>query len=307
MKISVAVCTWNRAHLLDMTLTAMRRLRIPTGTGWEILVINNNCTDNTEEVVRSHAGALPVRAVFEPSPGLSHARNRAVTSASGDYLLWTDDDVLVDTDWVAAYVAAIERSPDTAIFGGPIAPLFEGTPPRWLKSSWRKVANAYAVCDLGPRPVPLTSDSLPYGANYAVRLSAQKRYPYDPALGRKGGNMMGYEEVMVMRAMFRDGLTGIWVPGAKVSHFIPRARQEVSYLKRYFHGEGLYLAGSGAKSDFPTLFGYPRWLVRRTIQDRLVYQVNRLFRTSDVWIDDLKEASKSWGMLQGCGRRGRAA
>jgi hypothetical protein len=135
----------------------------------------------------------------------------------------------------------------------------------------------------------------------------QKRYPYDPDLGRKGGNMMGYEEVVVMRAMFRDGLRGVWVPGARVSHFIPRERQDVTYLKRYFHGQGLYMASSGGTSDFPTLFGYPRWLVRRAIQDRLVYQVNRLFRRSDVWIDDLKEASKSWGMLQGCSRRRRAA
>src|SRR5580692_9336325 len=75
MLLSVAICTWNRAKLLDQTLTKMGELRIPDGVTWELLVVNNNCTDDTSRVVASAANALPVKEVFEKKLGQSHARN----------------------------------------------------------------------------------------------------------------------------------------------------------------------------------------------------------------------------------------
>ena len=63
--ITVAICTWNRAQLLDQTLTEMRKLRIPPGIEWELLVVNNNCTDDTDGVLDRHEGRLPIRRLFE--------------------------------------------------------------------------------------------------------------------------------------------------------------------------------------------------------------------------------------------------
>ena len=59
--VSVAICTWNRAKLLDQTLTQMRQLRIPAGLTWELLVVNNNSTDDTDAVASRHASSLPLR------------------------------------------------------------------------------------------------------------------------------------------------------------------------------------------------------------------------------------------------------
>ena len=50
MDATIAICTWNRSDLLDKTLARMRELEIPPGTTWEIVVVNNRCTDNTDEV-----------------------------------------------------------------------------------------------------------------------------------------------------------------------------------------------------------------------------------------------------------------
>jgi len=80
--ITVAICTWNRARLLDQTLNHMRNLQIPPDVDWELLVVNNNCTDQTDTVIERYEGDLPIRRLFEARPGLSHARNRALAGGT---------------------------------------------------------------------------------------------------------------------------------------------------------------------------------------------------------------------------------
>ncbi len=96
MRVETAICTWNRASLLDRTLAEFRLLEIPHGVEWEVMVVNNQCSDSTDAVIARHAAHLPIRRLVEPRPGLSHSRNCAVAAARGDLLVWTDDDVLVD-------------------------------------------------------------------------------------------------------------------------------------------------------------------------------------------------------------------
>ena len=299
MKITVAICTWNRQALLDQTLAQMHKLRIPEGVNWELLVVNNNCTDSTDEVIAKHSRFLPIRRILESLAGLSNARNAAVREATGDYLLWTDDDVLVDESWIEAYVSAFERWPEAAIFGGPIAPWFEGEPPQWLLSVWPKVADAYAVRDLGPSPIAVGAKTLPFGANYALSLPRQRHYIYDPRLGRKEKGMLGSEETDLIQAMLKNGLHGLWVPDARVSHFIPRSRQNCRYLRRYFQGRGLYLTRVAEASRVATLFGYPRWLIKRALQAELAYRAHRLTSPPAIWIEALMRASICWGQLEG--------
>ena len=299
MKLSVAVCTWNRQDLLGQTLAKMQELIIPGGVEWELLVVNNNCSDGTDEVIERYARTLPIRRVFEPVPGLSNARNAAVRAAAGDYILWTDDDVLVDGHWIEAYAQVFALRPEVAVFGGPIVPWFEGTPPSWLLQVWPTVSAAYAVRDLGPRQIPFCARNLPFGANYAMSLPQQRRYLYDPQLGRIGKGMLGGEETSLIQAMLDDGLPGLWVPESRVSHFVPHARQNIRYLRRFFHGQGLYLARVAEGSKAATVLGYPRWLVRRALEAELGYWTRRLTAPPGRWIEDLIEASKYWGQLQG--------
>ena len=102
MKVTVGICTWNRAKLLDLSLGRMISMRVPDGVTWELLVVNNNSTDDTEKVLASYEDRLPLRTFFEAAPGKSNALNRAVGEAQGDLIIWTDDDVLVDSGWLAA-------------------------------------------------------------------------------------------------------------------------------------------------------------------------------------------------------------
>ena len=130
MKITVEICTWNRAALLDRTLDCMRQLHVPDGAEWELLIVNNNCSDDTDSVLSRYGEFLPIRRVFEPRQGTCHARNTAVREARGELLVQTDDDVLVDRAWLQEYCAAATRFPEAAFFGGTIEPWFESSPPR---------------------------------------------------------------------------------------------------------------------------------------------------------------------------------
>ena len=120
LKLTAAICTWNRCESLRQTLEGFTHLNVPADTEWELLVVNNNCTDRTDDVLRSFEHRLPIRRAFEPTPGQSNARNRIVAEATGDYILWTDDDVTVSPDWLVAYAEAFRARPEGGLFGGPI-------------------------------------------------------------------------------------------------------------------------------------------------------------------------------------------
>jgi len=112
----------------------MQKLKTPKSIELELLVIKNNRKDETDKVIAYHANHLPIRCVFESKPWLSNAGNAALKEATGDYILRTDDDVLVDENWIETYSRAFEGSPEAAIFGVPISPWFEGTPAKWLET-----------------------------------------------------------------------------------------------------------------------------------------------------------------------------
>lgn len=299
MNITVAICTWNRCALLEQTLERVAALAIPHGVEWELLVINNNSTDATPETLASFASRLPLRAIFEAEPGLSHARNRAVREAAGDYILWTDDDVLVDEGWLAAYSEAFKEWPDASVFGGNIEPWFEDAPPAWLPRVWTRVASAYASRDLGEQAVALSTTVMPFGANFAVRTPEQRRYIYDPRLGVRPGNIMGGEETTVIRRMLADGCTGRWVPRARVRHYIPQQRQTIAYLRDYFKGYGDYCAQQDAENADAKLFGSPRWLWREALAAEMLYRLRRTLSPPEVWIEDLIKSSQAWGQMHG--------
>jgi glycosyltransferase involved in cell wall biosynthesis len=263
MYVTVAICTWNRAKLLDQTLTRMRELRVPGGVGWELLVVNNKCTDDTDTVIERHTGALPIRRVFEPVPGHSNARNRALLEAAGDLILWTDDDVLVDPSWLALYVDAARCHPAASFFGGTVDPWFEVEPPRWIVRHLRSISATYAIIQFGPDTRPFGMGEGPFGANMAFRTQVLRRYPFDPFLGRVGAHLMSGDESDVIERMIRDGHSGVWVGSARVRHFIPATRLTTRYVWE-FHRTSGQRAFRQLKplTGYRMLFGAPRWAHR---------------------------------------------
>jgi len=298
MLITVAICTRNRVRALDRTLTSLTALAIPDSLQWELLVVDNGSDDDTASSLREFAGRLPLRMLVESRIGLSHARNKAIAEARGSYIVWIDDDVIVDAAWLRAYAEAFRAWPDAAFFGGPIIPELEGTPPYWLQLALPHVDNAYAARDLGSAPVALTRETLPFGANFAVRAQEQRRHPFDPALGRRGSALFAGEEWAVLEALLAEGASGRWVPDARLRHVIAPERQSVRYLRRYYLGNGMSLARTRNAEGEPLWLGRPRWVWREALSQELAYRARRLYASADVWSVHLRRASIAWGMLR---------
>ena len=302
MHLTVAICTWNRCSLLRRALEQMTRLFIPPGVDWELLVVNNNCTDATDEVIASFSTRLPVRRLFEPQPGLSNARNTAVYGARGKYILWTDDDVLVDPNWLAAYARAFETWPDAVFFGGPVRPWFAVPPPAWLEQIWSRVASAYAMRDLGDRALRFDGgDHIPYGANFATRDKEQRCYLYDPQLGRKPGTNIVGEETTLLNTLLAQGYDGWWVPDAVVHHYIPPERMTVRHLRKYFFGSWETAAIIHGPWNGRTLFGKPCWVWRQVITLYYGWMIARLrhleLAAAHEKINDIIQMSDSYATI----------
>ncbi len=203
-------------------------------------MIDNNSTDDTADVVDRHAAALPVRRVFEPVQGHAAARNRAMVEAEGaDLLLWTDDDVLVPSDWLVALAAAADRWPDAAYLGGRIEPHYLSEPPSWVRAHERFLSRLVLRHDLGPDEVPFAPGERPIGANMAFRPS---RIPagmtFDQRLGRKADSRVVGEEQDFFDRLDAAEALGVWVPSARMDHVIEEERVSVAFLADFYEGLG---------------------------------------------------------------------
>jgi hypothetical protein len=296
--VTVAICTWNRAALLDRTLTRLRDLRVPAGLTWEVVVVDNNSTDDTQAVLLKHAaGPLPLTALKETKQGHSNARNCAVAAARGKLVLWTDDDVLVGPDWLARIVAAADKYPNAEFFGGPVRPWFETPPPAWLGDNLDLFGVCFALIDHGPETRRLAFGEYAYGANVAFRKSVMDRYPFDPALGRVGTQLSSGDDTRVQDQVVAAGGHGVWVGDAAVDHFLPAARMTVVYVRGILFWAGYNGFEPFAADPSPRLLGAPRWLW----QKRLAAGVRRRLNAgskSRAWAEAVRDGAKFAGLIR---------
>jgi glycosyltransferase involved in cell wall biosynthesis len=298
MLVTVALCTWNRSALLRKTLEQLAHLDPPDGFDWELIAVDNNSSDDTQCVLSDFVGRLPLRALKEAKPGKSNAANLVVHEARGEYILWTDDDVLVSSDWVQEYVTAFRRYPKAEVFGGRIDPWFEGTPPRWLSEGFPAVAGVYAAMNQSYPGGPAPENFYPLGANMAIKRSAHLRHSFDPRIGPQPGSSIRGEEWMLVRNLRRDGAQVVWVPGARVHHFIPRARQTEAYLRDWFYGNGELLAKIDPDQGVGMLLGRPLWLWRQWLEHWFRAELCRLIASPEGRLRNLGVSATAWGRLR---------
>jgi glycosyltransferase involved in cell wall biosynthesis len=297
MDITVAVCTWNRAQIFDATLSHLCNLRVSPETNWEVLVINNRSTDNTQEVISRYESRLPLRVVVERQQGISHARNRVLTEATGDLLLCIDDDVLVDPDWLQTYQRAAAAWPEATFFGGTIEPLFEAPPPNWVIRNPDLVESPFALRQLGAETRALEPAELPYGANMAFRRRNIGDVSFAAALGRVGQSMVRGEESDFIRRLMDRGATGVWVGGARVRHFVPCERLTTRYIWNFFASMGAADVRRRGGPAGKRWFNLPRWVIRQHIENRFK---SWLFapRKGARWADAFRESASTYGTLR---------
>ncbi|WP_052247687.1 glycosyltransferase family 2 protein [Brevundimonas nasdae] len=299
MLISVVVCTRNRARQIGEFLESAAALTPPSGAAWELVLIDNGSTDGTAEAAGRFADRLPLRLFREERAGLSNARNAGVAQARGDYICWTDDDVLLDPQWLAEYAKAFVAQPDVALFGGPVRPRLIGDTPEWFHEGRPLLGGLLAERpDRPDGPIDLDHlERLPFGANFAVRSDAQRLETYDRELGVSPDFRRLGEETKVMIALLRRGYTAGWAPGAVVNHLIPEGRQTLAYVAQYFQSAAAtsaFLTARG-EADFINAGPAGRLSKRRFVRHAILYRAWRLLGRSRRWLYHFIELNRLKG------------
>ncbi len=227
--VTVAIVTFNRSRFLRETLATVTRQAFPADR-WELLVIDNNSTDDTAEVIASFSGAAPTpRRVLETRQGLDHGRNRAVAESKGDILVLADDDILAEAGWLGALVAPLagDGARRIGVAGGEVVPVFPDGIPAWLEGSHGPLAFRSKAGALGAGQAPM-------GANFAFPKWVFERFGlFDTHLDRKGASLFGGGDSEMIRRIRSAGLEVWFVPEARVLHQIPSGRLTFRYAARH--------------------------------------------------------------------------
>lgn len=236
--ITVAICTLNRADYLADTLAGLAPQAADTSLS-EIVVIDNNSTDNTSVVCGNFAEKHPLlrfRYVKEEEQGLSFARNRAVLEAAADSILFIDDDVIPAENFIESAAGYIKRYPDVMCAGGQIHVIFDNGKPEWIP---KELMPMFGLHDLGSEVMRYPNRNFPRGGNMMIRKEVFELCGmFDTELGRKGGNLLGSEEKAFFAKVRHEGYPLYYWPEMELHHRIGAQRLEYSYLKKQSAGIG---------------------------------------------------------------------
>lgn len=298
MQATIAICTWNRASLLREALIYLCRMRVPPNTRWEVLVVDNNSYDDTPRCLASFEHLLPLRVVDEPRPGVAHARNRAICEARGTHVLFTDDDVLVEEDWLASYLDASRRHPEAAAIGGRIEPLFPHPPDPLLAHAFPMLASGFCGLDHGLAEGPLPPHLPLFTANLGFRLDALHGLRFDTALGPSPSARLVGEDTAMVDALRSRGETVVWCPTMRVRHLVDPARLDLPYLVSHHVGYSESMVRlRGAPPSSSRLWLYPRSVVNLGL-----YALLRFTPLRKIALQRLRAACHWWGTARGCHR-----
>ena len=269
-RLTVLICTHNRAALLTKTLHSLNAARRPSGWSIDILVAANACIDATHAllddyraVVDEH-GWLPLTWFAEATPGKSHALNEAMPRLQSDMVAFVDDDHRVDTAYLVAVCHAADAHPEAALFCGRILPDWDGSEPAWVHDNgpYRIYPLPVPRFDQGDVSRELTPDqAVPGGGNLFLRTPWLARVGlFDTAMGPSGHDLGGAEDLdWVLRAL-RLGARLRYVPEAVQHHFVDTTRLTLPYLLKKAYKR---TASTVRLEPTTSSRGVPRYLYRK--------------------------------------------
>lgn len=270
--VSVIISTYNRCHLLPSALESV--LAQEGGVRYEVIVVDNNSTDETRKVVESfiERGTANLRYIFEGKQGLSHGWNAGIAEARAPLVAFTDDDLCVERTWVAEIKRAFDEHPEVDFVGGRVLPRFQSEPPAWLTSDhWSPLA----ILDHGPEPF-YVNVSKPYPLlNKSFRREVFERVGlFKPDMGRIKDGVGSTEDHDLQLRIWRAGGQGLYVPNIVMISDIDPHRLTKAYHRRWHRGHGRHCAMMGIREITDangridenlkalTLFGVPGFLYR---------------------------------------------
>jgi glycosyltransferase involved in cell wall biosynthesis len=236
--VSLVVPTYKRSRVVMRCLESIQQ---QTLADFELLLVDNSPDGELGPQVEAFNRTAKKKARYVPEPrlGLHNARHAGARAATGDVLVFTDDDAGFDPDWLAAYARCFEAHREMAAAGGPIRPAWESPPPDWLTAFMRADPTMFPVLSLLElsRDFQLRQDGIFFGVNMAIRRDALfDAGGFNPEIF--GDRWLGDGETGLNRKLWARGQMIGYVPDALVYHYVPPERMTVAYLRRRQASDG---------------------------------------------------------------------
>lgn len=268
-QITVAVCSYNAMQYLPNLIEKLsaQDCSIP----FEVLIIDNNSTDNTQELVERVAATstVPIRYVNEAEQGIPFARNRAIEeSLSSRYLAFIDADEIPEKVWLQAAVRILS---DDAIdcVGGKISIALPNRPP-WLSNDllpfYGEVNHSNQTFRIIDPSTPIWSGNIAYNTRIF-----QQGLRFDTRYNRKGKGIGGGSDGIMFSYFLQHQFTLVYEPEMEILHLIPDEK-----IKRGYFLKLHYLAGKKSglyemNFDGKKILGIPGFLFAQLFKK--TYQV----------------------------------
>lgn len=235
--LSLIVCTYNNARQLETALASIAAQEVPDGSTFDVVVVDNNCTDDTAAVVDAFARANPalaVRRIRERRQGLTPARQCGVVHTAAEWIAFVDDDCVLEPDWVAQVLAFTRQNPRCGAIGGRVVLDYLSPPNPYLEDyGWL----------MGRQDFGEVATVVPYlvGAGLILRREAldQSGWTEKPLLqDRIAKRLVSGGDMEIGLRIAAKNWQLCYLPTCRLYHRIPERRMKSPYLRRLAFGLG---------------------------------------------------------------------
>jgi glycosyltransferase involved in cell wall biosynthesis len=238
MRISAIIPTFNREIYIEKALQSLVQQSMRPEE-YEIILVDNCSTDRTKDIVREKFPNVPnLRYIYEPKAGLNHARNCGWTHAKGKYVAFLDDDAIASPHWLEKIVEVFETVvPLPGCVGGEVEAIWEAPRPVWLSNS---MLSLLTILSWGESPKFLQAPQFLAGANFAFTKDLLEEVGgFVAGLDRIGNKMLSNGDVMIERAVEKQGFLCYYHPQISVRHHIPATRLTQKWFLNRFYWQGI--------------------------------------------------------------------
>ena len=237
--ISAIICTHNGAGYLAKAIESLAGQSLPEA-GYEVIIVDNGSTDATKEVIADFAEAKNLRYVYEPTLGLSYARNTGWRNARGQYVAYLDDDAVASPVWLERILEAFESiKPRPGCIGGRVNPIWEAPRPPWVSEELLTCLTVINWSDTR-QLLPDLNQKWLVGANIAFPVEVlEKVGGFVAGLDRVGKNLLSGGDVFLQKQILKAGYSCFYQPDMVVQHLIPKSRLSQRWFNRRYYWQGI--------------------------------------------------------------------
>lgn len=238
--ISILICCYNSAKRLPETLKRLSKQNVPDWIPWEVILVNNNSSDNTVELASGEWDRAKIRVPFtivnEPKQGLSFAREKGIKTAQYEYIVFCDDDNWLQPDYLKIAYEILSSNNEIGVLGGQGLLESEITPPSWFLENLKD----YAVGKQAEFSGDISERGFVWGAGMVIRKSIYNRCRKLGCktflTGRKGNELLAGDDTEYCKWNLLLGYK-LWYDERLIyTHYIPKDRISVEYFNSMWDG-----------------------------------------------------------------------